>query len=1279
MRRKYLAKAAGCVVLMGLAGCLDGIDSASLGYTQATIRPMADLSGVVIDAVTEEPVAGARVEVATSTATTGETGLFSFTALGVGSHQLAVVATGYLAFTRVVVLSQGSNAVGQLRLIPDDCVPQCGERECGDNDCGGECGQCVGDEICMPDGDCRVCTPNCTDRECGDDGCNASCGSCDDGEICNPQGACEMCTANCSGRECGPDPVCGFDCGPCLTTQSCNDSGICETCTPNCLGLECGSDGCGGSCGDCDPGTCVWGECHEGPPQSWTCDLSYYDAKDGCDCECGAMDPDCVDPDQTLYGCETGETCNSAGHCVPCQADCDGRACGSDGCGGNCGECGNGLSCTNAGQCICVPDCVGKDCGSDGCGAECGTCGEGVCSETGQCCQPQCSDRQCGGDGCGGSCGACGEDSFCSYNGECVAAVGGPCDLSGAQTGAAWPMEGRCPSRQHRSPFTGPASAHLKFRYTPSLGAYMGVPATVDRTIFVRSANGRLYSFGLDGQVNWTVLVDTEVDDFRFMDVLPVAGGLVTVQNHNNVIKFGADGTQLWTHTVSVVHDVLVGNGAVYFCAGGGLIALDAELGEVIFDNDLDNSVDAGVVGEDGTIYVNTRSNDYPNPRTLRAFDVTGLQLWSEPIMGEYHVKPVVGPDGAIISAGRDPDWVEKISAAGERLWSQPMDLEPEHLAVAPDGSVYVGGDNGYFAVLESADGAVRWSTRYPVYDEANVAVGPAGELYVGVVHDDWNGTYTAIIGERDPRNGEEIWELEIPTTGSWRYLHPVVGNDGVLYIRVAGGLMAIAPDGTILWNRPAPGFPLRHSVAIDSSNRLIVAASAFDPDFPMGHISGANADGTEAFLLFAGYDVALRGSPAIGPSGMFVGDAGILHGFTLAGATDWTYESPGLTSSITLLPTHEIVQPSTEGKLLLVGQNGVAIRALDLGGPVTLPVSAGVDGTLYAIVNHDLVAITTQGVELWRHSAAEEITAAPSIGVDGTLYIGTASGRVLAVSPDGDRLWSFDTGDAVTATPAIGPQAHIYAASTDGVLHVLSPEGELLWQADRGSPIRGGALVDGVGKAFFGCDDGFVYGFDAEGNELWRLKTLAEASAPLSLGSNGTLYVPSQDGSVYAVENRTFQPVLINELFYNQSGEDGPEAFVEIHGPVGTPLDGWRLEAYDGTTGGFYDALPLTGAIGADGFFLIVHPLSSPGLQGQADIVDTFANLQNGPDLLLLIDAGGIVWDTVAYGTGGVDVGEGSPAPDAAEGQAISRSLDHRDSGDNATDFSVQSPTPRQ
>ena len=201
------------------------------------------------------------------------------------------------------------------------CIPDCAGKECGDDGCGGSCGECddgCGQAVCEL-GEClSLCLCNCEDKECGEDGCGGTCGECAKGYDCS-DGVC-TCTPSCGGKECGDDG-CGGICGDCAQYTTCQ-AGLCEpepggpfwpceqnsdcssgwcietdlgnlcttacieecpgdwtcepvsagpdlvficlppTCEPGCAGKECGDDGCGGSCGECEPGlSCVAEAC----------------------------------------------------------------------------------------------------------------------------------------------------------------------------------------------------------------------------------------------------------------------------------------------------------------------------------------------------------------------------------------------------------------------------------------------------------------------------------------------------------------------------------------------------------------------------------------------------------------------------------------------------------------------------------------------------------------------------------------------------------------------------------------------------------------------------------------------------------------------------------------------------------------------------------------------------------------------------------------------------------------------------------------------------------
>ncbi len=59
---------------------------------------------------------------------------------------------------------------------------------------------------------------------------------------------------------------------------------------------------------------------------------------------------------------------------------------------------------------------------------------------------------------------------------------------------------------------------------------------------------------------------------------------------------------------------------------------------------------------------------------------------------------------------------------------------------------------------------------------------------------------------------------------------------------------------------------------------------------------------------------------------------------------------------------------------------------------------------------------------------------------------------------------------------------------------------------------------VDSVGNVYFGTVVGHVYGFGADGRRLFDLDTGATVDSYPALGPDGTLYIGSTNGLLYAV-----------------------------------------------------------------------------------------------------------------------------------------------------------------
>ena len=97
---------------------------------------------------------------------------------------------------------------------------------------------------------------------------------------------------------------------------------------------------------------------------------------------------------------------------------------------------------------------------------------------------------------------------------------------------------------------------------------------------------------------------------------------------------------------------------------------------------------------------------------------------------------------------------------------------------------------------------------------------------------------------------------------------------------------------------------------------------------------------------------------------------------------------------------------------------------------------------------------------------------------------------------------------------------------------------------------------------------------------------------------------------------------IFINEFHYDNTGTDAGE-FIEVAGPAGTNLAGWRIELYNGSNGLRYDNDALAGTIP-----------SQQGGYGTVSISYPVNGIQNGnPDGIALIDPSNTVVQFLCYG----------------------------------------------
>jgi hypothetical protein len=216
------------------------------------------------------------------------------------------------------------------------------------------------------------------------------------------------------------------------------------------------------------------------------------------------------------------------------------------------------------------------------------------------------------------------------------------------------------------------------------------------------------------------------------------------------------------------------------------------------------------------------------------------------------------------------------------------------------------------------------------------------------------------------------------------------------------------------------------------------------------------------------------------------------------------------------------------------------------------------------------------------------------------------------------------------------------------------------------GSPIA----APGDGEAFSRCAE--------RGDTNDNLADFEAATPTPGLPASRTDFAAGSPCRVGPCDPALFDDVRLSEVLYDPAGTDsdgsGSREFVEIAGPPGASAEFFTVVAYNGSTGLPVLERPLVGTFPANGLFV----LGGRSLSPTQDIACTSGCIQNDAEAVQLIGCDGSVVDALAWKElAAPPLGEGTPAPDAADGSSLSRCNLLVESGDNASDFVVTTPTP--
>jgi outer membrane protein assembly factor BamB len=261
--------------------------------------------------------------------------------------------------------------------------------------------------------------------------------------------------------------------------------------------------------------------------------------------------------------------------------------------------------------------------------------------------------------------------------------------------------------------------------------------------------------------------------------------------------------------------------------------------------------------------------------------------------------------------------------------------------------------------------------------------------------------------------------------------------------------------------------------------------------------------------------------APALGPGGtLYITiDDGALRALSPDGAMRWRFaEASGTTASQAAVDLLAVARDGTvfcasSGAILAVAPYGALKWRIDVG--EVAQAAPMPDGGVIAAVGHaTVVAFAADGVERWRFAPDGGIAGKIAVTED-RIYVGGADGVVHALSVDGAELTRIPVDGALVAGPVADSKGDL-GFLTDSV-HIISSDDASERQLALGKREEVRLLVMPGGQVVVAAGDGRIDILERDGPDGWSAK-LSSGVTAIAAGSDGTLYVATASGRLYAI-----------------------------------------------------------------------------------------------------------------------------------------------------------------
>lgn len=306
----------------------------------------------------------------------------------------------------------------------------------------------------------------------------------------------------------------------------------------------------------------------------------------------------------------------------------------------------------------------------------------------------------------------------------------------------------------------------------------------------------------------------------------------------------------------------------------------------------------------------------------------------------------------------------------------------------------------------------------------------------------------------------------------------PAIGTDSTIYVgSYDSNLYAINPDGTLKW-KYTTGDVIESSPAVGTDGVIYVGSND-------NKVYAINPDGTLKWSYSTGGDVV--SSPAVGTnSTVYVG--------------------------------------SYDGKLYAINKDRTLKKdpPPSLGNQVHASPAVGNNEIIYIASRNDkkFYSLESNLETRWSRSLLDSINSSPAIGSDGTVYI--AADSLYAFTDT--NYWVYSTPNenepSITSSPAVSTGDNIYFGAESGFYALYSDSSIKVFSVKRtvsiGAIGKSSPAIDASGNVYI-CTNSGLYALDTNYEKKWTYPIKDENASPI-IGADGTIYVHSSDGKLYAV-----------------------------------------------------------------------------------------------------------------------------------------------------------------